>query len=360
MYSAPLPANGVLLFDSWNPDSASVTVTGPDGTVEGTLVEVHGYVAWRASTPPEPGAYEYLFSETAFVGGTPRPLEIVESYQPEPHELGLALLLTSKDAAAGEIVCCEPDAESRSLDHGCFYTQVTQQPWLTWLYASPLPPAHATQYLYRFSSIPTLARGGAIFDSYVALTSSSGNLAVVPADEYCVTLEALSLIDEQVFSRTVCIPHSLPEPELRPRTDYGGAFSISTCPEPPDGFEQTWCDTLGPGCTTPILNTAQLDEQIALCQPVYERCDLEPPAVVDAGPPIAVGDGGLDAGGDEAGPPSLERTTAPAEDPPTFACSCRAPSAAPSSSAPWSCAAAVLWAFHRRRARQGATRSPSR
>jgi hypothetical protein len=320
VHDVPLPANGVLLFTGPGFGGGEVVqVTGVDGPVPGTASPIEGYLGWRADSPPEPGAYTVTMAEDVYFAAPDQPLAVIEPYQPQAHQLNLVLALSNVASNAGEVVCCEPDAETKTIGRGCFYTQVTQVPELHVFAPSPLIPAHAAQYLYRIVDSP----GDALSSAYSPRPPLNAFARVEPAEEYCVTVEAFSLIDEQTFTTTSCTPHALAEPTLEARTDYSGAFGIGDCPQPPDGWDETWCEVVSPFCSR-----ASFEEDIELCQTVYELCDVPEPEPTPAseGPDAGV-IGAPDSGTPQPAPGQPEAAAAQQEprDPSTFACSCDVP-----------------------------------
>jgi MYXO-CTERM domain-containing protein len=364
IHSVPLPANGVALFYAGSLGSSfEVQVTDEDEqVVPGSLSAVGGYWGWRATTPLPLGSYTWTTLEDAYITNNSGILSVIESYQPEEHELGLALALGSVDVFDGEVVCCEPDPESRTLGNGCFQTEITQAPQLQWVVSSPLPMAHSAQYLYRYTEAPETKPEWALDSNYFPHLSS-GVLTVLPADEYCLTIEALSLIDEQTFVTTACVPHTLPEPQPIARPSYAGAFTLYSCPLPPAGYEDEWCDVVGAGCTEPGLQLDQ-DAWLAVCEPVFERCGLTPPEMPVEEPPIPVVDAGFSD--PDPGPPISEDPSVserlPEDDDRLFACSCSTPGGRAAEAHWFAALLAALYfgASRRQRKAHGPTRSPSR
>lgn len=269
-----VPANGVLLF-AQDSESLSVTVTLDGSAVEGALeAAAPRYTVWRPTDPFEIG--EQYDVETFASTSTIAPIEIIAAYEPAAHELEFPLTLTETWVDGGELACCEPT--SNVLEDACFETESVEGRTLRWQVESPLPPEHVNQYLYRYTELPdfTCPRRHICFEpsqeyaDYEAFrTVLVAPSTVVPAAEYCITIEARSLIDDQVFTTRRCVEDPDTELGRRPRDEPSGYLHPNICAVPPPGFEEAYCVVAEPTCShearalsTPELRAAR-DEQCA-------------------------------------------------------------------------------------------------
>jgi hypothetical protein len=238
-----IPANGVLLFrgassdDLLVSDEGDVTVSGAFGPL--TLDGIADFSIFRADEDLALGAYIWQ-TEPRIASGAFTALPL---YEPAEHELEVELSLGEIWVQEGSL-CCDPDPTTGIGT--CVPKEKAQRYSVELTVRSPLPPEHARQYLYRASAFPAFDAAPPA-DHVLRLNPSvrwadlarftSGTTqtaALAPAAEYCIELEAMSLIDESVFTTRRCIADPGTELATLPLSDdeYLRDFQFQGCPDP--------------------------------------------------------------------------------------------------------------------------------
>jgi hypothetical protein len=293
---APLPANGVIVVGSASLANFEISVSDSSGSVAGTSVDLRGSIAWRALEELKPGSYHVRVDVVGDLTALPLDFDVeaVSRYEPVAHELDLQLVLSTAWLPGGTPVCCEPNPETRKLGEGCFFPDVLEHRALTSRTASPLPPEHAHQYRYRvveFPQAPAMSSTGiglsplgrldqwSVYDEIRAFSSP----IEVSVSEYCVTVEAQSLINGATFATQRCIADPGTPLGSRPRVNFylDAAFTIDNCPLPPEGYEVFWCAEVADECAEATI--AGLADEVAelrneQCQSYTAHCVRRPEA----------------------------------------------------------------------------------
>jgi hypothetical protein len=298
---APLPANGAIVLHGASPRDFAVTVTGSAGPVAGRVRDLGGSVAWRALEDLTPGRHRVHVGAIGEITALPLDFEVeaVSRYEPAPHELELGAEFSTVWQLGGTPVCCEPNPETRSVGRGCFLPSVFELRVLALRTTSPLPAEHANQYLYRFVEFPEAPASGASgidvrpndwlrqFRTYAEVQARPAHTAIdAPANEYCVALEAQSLIDDTTFTTRRCVGDPGSPLGSKSRGDYSGAFDVESCPIPPAGYEVFWCAETSDDCADATI--ARLADDVRAlrrdqCENHAELCAPAPEASASAG-----------------------------------------------------------------------------
>jgi hypothetical protein len=300
-----MPSNGVVLIAGGVGADFEIVLSRGAETFTGLVADVpRSYVSFRPDQELSPGTYHVVVTRLSWGDEIAFDVEVVQPYTPAPHELMFSFDVLRTTMPGGNLACCEPEPETRTLDDGCFFTELVEKPLLRWSAVSPLPIEHAQQFLYRISASPAESPswpwGDSSYDDFRIGPASSPWIIAEQRAEYCMTAEAQSMIDGQVFTTEVCAKDPGTALVTKPRESFMFAFNIGNCPLPPTGLETLWCAELRDDCNVQSLSDEAAQSRLQECEGFQRLCEPQPPTVVRQG-----SGGGCNTNGNAATAPAL-------------------------------------------------------
>ena len=257
---AAIPANGSVLLDAKSATTtATIWLEDVNGRTEGTARVLDSFIIW---TPEHALTPNRLYSLIVAMPNTSLrdmyPINVTKELEPSRPMLTASLRLERVDNMASP-KCCASIPGFAPRPTMCFSTETNSMVRMRGMISSTAAPSQLTQFMFRLKRADDPNA-----DSLLGFTPLSGIQPLLwtePADEYCAQLSAFDIGSQRVFIYDD-LPTSCPSADdlgdLSPREiplDATRSLSHTVCSVPPRDFEDQWCDTNRPDCSSSPLTS---------------------------------------------------------------------------------------------------------
>jgi hypothetical protein len=244
----PIPANGAITVAA-QPGKAVTMYVSDDQYVEvpGSFVMIaHGTWAWHAAGSPVPGFYNVQVTDE--LGSSDYvTIEFLEAAPRTWPELTSAASL-SQVIANEAPSCCTLDTGAGVIDFNCVTLAETTYAVLHPGLSSASSPVELNQYVFRYSAPDHSS------DVMVLPWTTPAALPIYTmSEEYCYEVDAIDLVTGTIHPYrdlpARCAPHGMLAPiESTVKQLADDALASTSCPMPPDGFTDRWCELNAEAC----------------------------------------------------------------------------------------------------------------